>query len=123
MEEHNDSDRISGVSVLAAGTSVPRPELMSSPGIASFVGGEATPVSPPPAREVRGNVKVKCREPLGGAVDVCEPAQMLRKPASFKKASTLCRRAPFGHVQSDHPRRGGSCCGRVSAVDGVDAGS
>ena len=50
MEKQNDSDSISGVSVLAAGTSVPRPELISSLGIASFVGGEAIPVSPPPAQ-------------------------------------------------------------------------
>ena len=35
-----------GVSVLKAGTSVPRPELISSPCIASFVDGEAIQVSP-----------------------------------------------------------------------------
>ena len=39
----------SGVIVLKAGTSVPRPELISSPCIASFVDGEAIQVSPSPA--------------------------------------------------------------------------
>ena len=58
--EQNDSDGISGVSVLAAGTLVPRLELISSPGIASFVGGEAIPVSPPPAKFVE-----PCRSELG----------------------------------------------------------
>ena len=38
-----------GVSVLKAGTSVPRPELISSPCIASFIDGEAIQVSPSPA--------------------------------------------------------------------------
>ena len=38
-----------GVGVLKAGTSVPHPELISSPCIASFVDGEAIQVSPSPA--------------------------------------------------------------------------
>ena len=37
--------------MLKAGTSVPRPELISSPCIASFVDGEAIQVSPSPAWE------------------------------------------------------------------------
>ena len=47
---HNTAlDSLKTVQTYVAGTSVPRPELISSPGIASFVGGEAIPVSPPPA--------------------------------------------------------------------------
>ena len=50
-----------GVGVLKAGTSVPRPELISSPCIASFVDGEAIQVSPSPA--------LVERRPLGTGVD------------------------------------------------------
>ena len=50
-----------GVGVLKAGTSVPRPELISSPCIASFVDAEAIQVSPSPA--------LVERRPLGTGVD------------------------------------------------------
>ena len=44
--QNTAAGRTSGVIVLKAGTSVPRPELISSPCIASFVDGEAIQVSP-----------------------------------------------------------------------------
>ena len=67
-----------GVGVLKAGTSVPRPELISSPCIASFVDGEAIQVSPSPAEEA---FKTKNKvEPLGTGVDTrCRFAALVRR--------------------------------------------
>ena len=55
---------------MKAGTSVPRPELISSPCIASFVDGEAIQVSPSPAgnaRTLRNRAGHTHTVPLGGA--------------------------------------------------------